>query len=69
MYRLFNLFNDWRIELFKRRMDVFMIHLLVASVNFGVAVWVIDSSIEGVAINVALGVLNFGMAIRERNAK
>ena len=41
-----------------------MANLIVASFNFGMAVWLIDYSMLGVALNVAFGVLNFGVAIK-----
>ena len=41
-----------------------MLNLIVAGLNFGMALWLIDYSMVGVALNVAFGVINFGAGIK-----
>tara|TARA_R110000851_G_C12746846_1_gene531552 strand:- start:226 stop:366 length:141 start_codon:yes stop_codon:yes gene_type:complete len=41
-----------------------MLNLICASFSFGLAVWMIDYSLIAVALNVASGVFNFGIAIK-----
>tara|TARA_R110000850_G_scaffold217629_1_gene343285 strand:+ start:55 stop:204 length:150 start_codon:yes stop_codon:yes gene_type:complete len=41
-----------------------MLNLVIAGLNFGVAVWLIDYSMFLVALNVAFGVINFGAGIK-----
>ena len=51
-------------NIYETKEEIIMFSLIVASMNFGMAVWLIDYSMFGVALNVAFGTLNFGLWIR-----